>query len=43
MTFHLVPGCLIFDEIGLTTSASIRVTASGCEVLTTIPIKLFER
>ena len=43
MTFHLVPGCLIFDEIGLTTSASVRVTENGCEVLTTIPIKLFER
>ena len=43
MTFHLVPGCIVFGEMGLTTSASVRVTATGCEVLNTIPIKLFER
>ncbi len=42
MTFHLVPGCLIFDEMGVVTSASVRVTATGCEVLNTIPAKLFE-
>ena len=43
MTFHLVPGCIIFDDMGLVTSASIRVTATGCEVLNTVPIKLFEK
>ena len=43
MTFHLVPGCIISGELGLTTSASVRVTATGCEVLNTIPIKLFEK
>ena len=43
MTFHLVPGCIIFDEMTVTTSASIRVTATGCEVLNTIPRKLFEK
>ena len=42
MTFHLVPGCLIFDEMGITTSASVRVTATGCEVLNSLPIKLYE-
>ena len=42
MTFHLVPGCLIFDEMGIVTSASVRVTATGCEVLNTLPIKLYE-
>ena len=42
MTFHLVPGCLIFDEMGITTSASVRVTATGCEILNTLPIKLYE-
>lgn len=42
MTFHLVPGCLIPGEMGLVTSASVRVTDTGCEVLNTIPLKLFE-
>ena len=42
MTFHLVPGCIIFDEMGIATTASVRVTATGCEVLNTIPIKLYE-
>ena len=42
MTFHLVPGCLIFDEMGIVTSASVRVTATGCEVLNTLPVKLYE-
>jgi Xaa-Pro dipeptidase len=42
MTFHLVPGCLIFDDMGLVTSNSVRVTANGCEVLNSIPRKLFE-
>ena len=43
MTFHLVPGCLIFDEMGLVTSNTVRVTATGCEVLNTLPVKLYER
>ena len=43
MTFHLVPGCLIFDEMGLVTSASVRVSATGCEILNTLPIKLYEK
>ena len=42
MTFHLVPGCLIFDEMGIVTSASVRVTATGCEVLNTLPVQLHE-
>jgi len=42
MTFHLVPGCLIVGQMGLVTSASVRVTATGCEVLNTLPIRLFE-
>jgi hypothetical protein len=33
---------LILNEMGLVTSASIRVTATGCEVLNTVPLKLFE-
>jgi hypothetical protein len=33
---------MIFDEMGVVTSASVRVTASGCEVLNTIPAKLYE-
>ena len=42
MTFHLVPGCLIFDEMCVTTSTSVRVTATCCEVLDTLPIELYE-
>ena len=42
MTFHLVPGCLVLGEMGLVHSATIRVTQTGCEVLNTIPVKLFE-
>jgi Xaa-Pro dipeptidase len=43
MTFHLVPGCLFPDEMGIVTSNSIRVTRTGCEVLNSIPRKLFEK
>ena len=43
MTFHLVPGCIIFDEMIMCISASVRVTATGCEVLNTIPRELYER
>lgn len=42
MTFHLVPGCLISGELGLVNSATVRVTETGCEMLNTIPLKLFE-
>ena len=42
MTFHLVPGCLITGELGLVNSATVRVTETGCEMLNTIPLKLFE-
>ena len=42
MTFHLVPGCLITGELGLVNSATVRVTRNGCEMLNTIPLKLFE-
>ena len=43
MTFHLVPGCLILNDMGVVSSASVRVTATGCEVLNTLPLKLYER
>ena len=42
MTFHLVPGCLVTGELGLVNSATVRVTKTGCEMLNTIPLKLFE-
>ena len=42
MTFHLVPGCLIAGEIGIVNSATVRVTKTGCEVLNSIPLKIFE-
>ena len=43
MTFHLVPGCLIWNDMGLVTSASVRITATGCEMLNTIPVTLYEK
>jgi Xaa-Pro dipeptidase len=43
MTFHLTPSVLIPNEMGLCTSATIRVTETGCEVLNTVPRKLFEK
>ena len=42
MTFHLVAGVLIPGEVGSGASASVRVTATGCEVLTSVPLQLFE-
>ena len=42
MTFHLVAGVLIPGEFGSGASASVRVTATGCEVLTSLPLRLFE-
>ncbi len=43
MTFHLVPGCIIQDDLGIVTSNSIRVTRTGVEVLNSLPRKLYER
>ena len=43
MTFHIVSGTQIPNEFGTCTSASVRVTATGCEVLNTIPRKIFEK
>ena len=43
MTFHVVAGTLIPREFGTCTSASIRVTKNGCEVLNSIPRKVFEK
>jgi len=42
VTLHLVPGCLIYDEIGVVASASARVTGGGCEALNAIPAKRYE-
>ena len=42
MTFHLVAGVLIPGEFGSGASASVRVTATGCEVLTSLPLQLYE-
>jgi Xaa-Pro dipeptidase len=44
MTFHVVPGFLLLDEkLGHCTSATVRVTPGGAEILNTLPIILFER
>ena len=42
MTFHLVSGVLIPGEFGSGARASVRVTATGCEVLTSLPLQLYE-
>ena len=43
MTFHIVAGTIIPDEFGTCTSASVRVTATGCEVMNTLPRKIYEK
>ncbi|MBI3455613.1 MAG: aminopeptidase P family protein [Candidatus Rokubacteria bacterium] len=40
MTFHMVPLCLIYRELGVGFSATVRVTEAGCEELTSLPRKL---
>jgi Xaa-Pro dipeptidase len=37
MTFHMVPLCLVYRELGVGFSATVRVTESGCEELTSLP------
>ncbi len=37
MTFHMVPLCLIYRELGVGFSATVRVTETGCEELTSLP------
>lgn len=43
MTFHLVPICLDYRKLGVGFSATVRVTESGCEELTTLPRVLTEK
>jgi Xaa-Pro dipeptidase len=40
MTFHLVPLCLVYREVGVGFSATVRVTEHGCEELTSLPRQL---
>jgi len=40
MTFHMVPLCLIYREVGVGFSATVRVTETGCEELTSLPLRL---
>jgi len=40
MTFHLVPICLAYREVGVGFSATVRVTETGCEELTSVPRRL---
>ena len=40
MTFHVIP-TLFLDDFGMCFSDSVRVTETGCEVLTDYPRKLF--
>lgn len=44
MCFHVVPGCMSYaQKMGMCTSATIRVTATGCEVLNETPAELFRK
>jgi Xaa-Pro dipeptidase len=43
MTFHLTPSVLIPNKMGMCTSATVRVSATGCEVLNAVPRMLFEK
>ena len=36
MTFHMVPLCLVYREVGVGFSATVRVTETGCEELTSL-------
>ncbi len=40
MTFHMVPLCLVYREVGIGFSATVRVTQTGCEELTSLPRQL---
>jgi Xaa-Pro dipeptidase len=40
MTFHMVPLCLVYREFGVGFSATIRVTETGCEAFTRLPLEL---
>jgi len=41
MTFHVVPLCLAYRELGVGMSATIRVTETGCEEFSQLPHELF--
>ena len=44
MCFHVVPGCMSYaQKMGMCTSATVRVTANGCEVLNKTPATLFRK
>lgn len=40
MTFHMVPLCLVYRELGVGFSATVRVTETGSEELTSLPRSL---
>ncbi len=40
MTFHMVPLCLVYREFGIGFSATIRVTETGCEAFSRLPLEL---
>ena len=41
MTFHLQPTCISPGEVDIGFGATVRITATGCEVLTDAPMELF--
>jgi Xaa-Pro aminopeptidase len=43
MTFHLVPGIAIPGQIQIAISETVRVTETGCEVLTKVPQEILVR
>ena len=42
MTFHLMPG-IWYDDYGVEITESIRITSTGCELLTNFPRQLYEK
>ena len=40
MTFHMVPLCLVYREFGIGFSATVRVTATGCEAFSGLPLAI---
>lgn len=43
MTFHMVPLCLIYREFGIGFSETVRVTATGCERFSQLPLEIAVR
>ncbi|HSG89761.1 MAG TPA: Xaa-Pro peptidase family protein [Pseudomonadales bacterium] len=43
MTFHMVPLCLVYRQFGIGYSETVRVTATGCERFSALPLEIVRR